>query len=106
MTDFFDKLFGKNKNDNSQMEYWYLGGAYQGDKALCSDNQCPCPQVSIPRDQGYIYVVQYPNGNFAANLTCDEGAKLRKLNLAIARKDAQHWWNTGMVPKRATPIDE
>jgi hypothetical protein len=37
-------------------------------------------------------------------LVCERGAQLRKLDLAIAAADAAHWWATGQVPLRATPI--
>ncbi len=35
---------------------------------------------------------------------CEQGAKRRDLDLEIAGADAKHWWNTGKVPLRATPI--
>jgi hypothetical protein len=37
-------------------------------------------------------------------LVCEQGAKLRKLNLKIAALDAKLWWKTGLVPFRATPM--
>jgi len=37
-------------------------------------------------------------------LVCEEGAKLRNLDLEVAAADAKHWWETGLVPLRATPI--
>lgn len=109
MRKFINLFFGNSKpikTENIQLEYWKLSDVHEGDFALCSDNSCPCPQVKIPRGLGYIYVVQNPNGTFAANLTCDVGAKLRMLNLEISRSDAQYWWNTGMVPKRVTPLEQ
>lgn len=39
-----------------------------------------------------------------AVLICEQGAGLRKLDLATASADARHWWNTGLAPLRATPI--
>ena len=36
-------------------------------------------------------------------LVCEEGAKLRGLNLEVAAADAKHWWETGKIPFRATP---
>lgn len=83
-------------------EFIFLGGAYKQNHAICSDNNCPCPQVYIPRGQGYIYVEEY-NGIFRGNLTCEQGAKLRNLDLQIAQNDAKRWWETGMIPKRVTP---
>ena len=103
---------------------------------LCSDNSCPCPEVEIPRENGYLYIEQdlvdfrrqYPslqsarkamqerhqqmneNGGMGSVfyrlgpiLVCEQGAKLRKLDLEVAAADAVHWWKTGQVPLRPTP---
>jgi len=37
-------------------------------------------------------------------LVCEEAAKLRNLDLDIAAADAKHWWETELVPLRATPL--
>jgi WD40 repeat protein len=37
-------------------------------------------------------------------LVCEEGAKKLELDLDIAGADARHWWATGQVPLRETPI--
>src|SRR4030042_4890790 len=37
-------------------------------------------------------------------LVCKQGAKLRGLDLEIAEADAKHWWETGQVPLRVTPL--
>jgi tetratricopeptide (TPR) repeat protein len=37
-------------------------------------------------------------------LVCEQGAKLRNLDLEVAMADAKHWWETGQVPLRATPL--
>jgi len=37
-------------------------------------------------------------------LMCEQGARLRRLNLDIASADAAHWWDTGKVPLRPTPF--
>src|SRR5262245_18558264 len=37
-------------------------------------------------------------------LVCEEGARLRGLDLEIASADARHWWATGKVPLRPTPV--
>lgn len=105
---------------------------------LCSDNACPCPQVAIPRGQGYLFIEQdlvdfrrmYPGLEDARRakeqqinrqrealgvqftavirlgpiLVCRQGAKLRNLDLEVAGADAKHWWETGQVPLRATPL--
>ena len=36
-------------------------------------------------------------------LMCEQGAKLRGLDLNAAAADAKFWWETGLVPLRATP---
>lgn len=98
----------------------------------CSDNACPCPEVEIPRGQGYLFISQelvafrrqYPgeeeagaamearlrgagfSGGFysiSPVLVCEQGAKLRNLDLKVAAADAAHWWATGKVALRATP---
>ncbi len=37
-------------------------------------------------------------------LVCEQGAKLRNLDLNVASADARYWWETGKVPLRATPL--
>lgn len=98
----------------------------------CSDNACPCPEVEIPRGKGYLFISQelvdfrrqYPGEdqagaamkarlrgsglrggayNSSPVLVCEQGAKLRNLDLKTAAADAAHWWATGKVPLRATP---
>lgn len=110
---------------------------------LCSDRDCPCPEVKIPRGKGYLYVSQkvadlrrryrsdkkalaamqrtikptieslleLPTVSSASGfvrigpiLMCRQGARRRKLDLKIAAADAKHWWETGKVPLRATPL--
>ena len=39
-------------------------------------------------------------------LVCEQGARLRKLDLKVAGADAAHWWRTGKVPLRPTPTME
>lgn len=36
-------------------------------------------------------------------LVCERGARKRNLDLEVAAVDARHWWETGLVPLRATP---
>jgi hypothetical protein len=38
-----------------------------------------------------------------AILMCEQGARLRGLNLEVAAADARHWWTTGLAPLRPTP---
>jgi ribosomal protein L24E len=38
-----------------------------------------------------------------STLMCEMGAKKRGFDLAVAAADAKYWWETGLVPLRATP---
>jgi hypothetical protein len=100
MKKFIKALFGKKEKP---MQYWHLRGVHTDSYGVCSDNYCPCPQVTIPRGEGYIYIVKHENGRFSANITCEIGARKRNLNLKIAHNDAKFWWETGLVPFRETP---
>ena len=44
------------------------------------------------------------SGVFAPILMCEQGAKNRGLDLDVAAADARHWWETGLVPLRPTPL--
>lgn len=110
----------------------YFECAAPAENGRCSDNACPCPEVEIPRGKGYLFISQelvdfrrqYPgeeqagaamearlrgagfSGGFysiSPVLVCEQGAKLRHLDLTVAAADAAHWWATGKVPLRATP---
>ncbi len=37
-------------------------------------------------------------------LVCEESARRRELDLEVAASDAKHWWETGQVPLRSTPL--
>ncbi len=37
-------------------------------------------------------------------LVCKQGASRRNLDLEVAAADAKHWWKTGLVPLRTTPL--
>ena len=99
------------------------------DQALCSDPQCPCSETVIRRGEGYLYitpgVVEFRTdartvaqvqrkvaqigavigpGVAAPVIVCEQGARLRRLNLAVAAADMKHWWDTGQVPLRSTPL--
>jgi ribosomal protein L24E len=39
-----------------------------------------------------------------STLMCEQGARKRGLDLEVAAADAKHWWETGLVPLRATPL--
>jgi len=44
-------------------------------------------------------ILQVPS----AILMCEQGAKLRGIDLDIAAEDAKYWWKTGLAPLRVTP---
>lgn len=49
-------------------------------------------------------VITGGSGVFAPILLCELGARNRGLDLAVAAADAAHWWQTGRVPLRVTPL--
>lgn len=38
------------------------------------------------------------------SLVCEQGAKLRNLDIEVAATDAKYWWKNGKVPLRATQL--
>ncbi len=85
-------------NNNEERGYLYIDG-FERTVGLCSDNNCPCPQIPIPRNDGYFFIEKREYG-FIANLTCEQGARLRNLDLISAHEDAKMWWREGRVPAR------
>jgi DNA polymerase-3 subunit epsilon len=88
--------------------YTFIGGIFKNDYAHCSDNSCPCPNVVLMRHEGYIFIEtinQGPKKIFRGNLVCEQGAKLRQLDLASAHEDALFWWDTGKIPNRVSIIN-
>jgi len=108
----------------------YMEVPEPGRSAVCSDDKCPCPEVPIARGEGYMYVseelaelrrrcpslgeikawreqlgenVMFGGGTLSPVLTCEQGARLRNLDMTVAAQDAQWWWKTGQVPCRPTP---
>ncbi|MBM3997728.1 MAG: hypothetical protein FJ303_26830 [Planctomycetes bacterium] len=69
-----------------------------------------CPSVKevelkIQRMQHQMGAMIFMDQGVAAPiLMCELGAKKRGLNLEVASADAKHWWKTGTVPIRATPM--
>jgi len=45
-----------------------------------------------------------PVGTTSPIMMCKQGAILRGLDLDVAGADARHWWKTGLVPLRVTPL--
>ncbi|MGH9428818.1 MAG: hypothetical protein ACRD2L_21230, partial [Terriglobia bacterium] len=37
-------------------------------------------------------------------LMCEQGARLRNLDLEVAAGDARRWWESGLIPLRPTPL--
>ncbi len=96
---------------------------------LCSDRNCPCPETRIEPGNGYIYTSEkaaryrksfrtliHARDNLyqfdgiprecTAILVCEKGARLRKLDLAVASEDAKMAWAENRVPCRPTPIEK
>lgn len=82
-----------------------------------ADFRRDCPTVAQARDKveaarsgfdsefgGRGFTVFTSNTSFVPVLMCGVGARLRSLNLDIAADDAAHWWKTGLVPIRPTPL--
>lgn len=95
---------------------------------------CGYPGAKIPRGAGYMYVTeacvefrsnalsvaeaerkiarlreQNPLSFMAPGVTapilmCEQAVRRRGLDMKVAAADAQHWWRTGFVPLRATPL--
>ena len=116
--------------------YQYGEGEVPKDYGLCSDRQCPCPEVKIPKGSGYLYISAKAVRNMIFRirseetgtqpdslldsfllgrgmsitllempvLVCEQGAKLRGIDLAVAAADARLWWETGKVRLRPTPM--
>ena len=98
---------------------------------ICSDSSCPCgdPGITIPRGTGCLYIPQdvvdfrcdarsileaqekvnqldkqTGSSVLVPILMCEQGARKRCLELEVAKADARHWWETGLVPLRPTPL--
>ena len=114
------------------MEYFHTSLPRYG-YGFCSDWQCPCNETPIPVGEGYLYIsldccifrwdcrttdeaytkaerylkessaTMMGPGHAVPILVCELGARKRRLDLAIAARDAKHWWATEQVPFRPTP---
>jgi hypothetical protein len=51
---------------------------------------------------GYIRIAAPGTSN--PILMCEQGARLRGIDLEVAATDAKYWWETGLAPLRATPL--
>ncbi len=100
--------------------------------ASCSDNDCPCPNTTMPPAKGYLWVkpevadtrmkclsLAALNGYMTASgissideirrrclpiVVCEQAAKRRNLDMEVAASDYGSWVKTGKVPCRATPL--
>lgn len=112
-----------NKTDSSEpsfYQYDMLTIELLKTTAVCSDNKCPCQETKIPEGSGYLYIspkavvrmTALKEGRAEGTigfglmpvLVCEQGAKLRDIDLKVAAEDAKRWWVTGKVPLRPTPI--
>jgi hypothetical protein len=65
-------------------------------------------RMAVKRGEG-IPILTTPEGGGLARsggiLMCEQAARLRNLDLAVAAEDARHWWHDGKVPLRPTPLN-
>jgi hypothetical protein len=62
--------------------------------AKLKDSRNRLPNDTIPEETGLPILV------------CEQGARLLKLDLAVAHQDAKRWWENGTVPLRPTPTED
>ena len=97
--------------------------------AVCSDPECPCPERMLDCGSGYLWIskglvefrrnlrtIREVESRFAGHPTsfgpgvaapiamCEEAARRRGLDFETAAGDFTHWWRTGLVPLRPTPL--
>lgn len=121
----FDRFSSNLKEDEIPRGYFEMPGN-SNRQAVCSDDECPCPDVEIPFGKGYMYIskktvefrqdsptfaqfkdkivgqVRYDVRSVSPILMCETAARLRDLNLNVAASDAKYWWETGLLPLRPT----
>jgi hypothetical protein len=100
-----------------------------------NDCPCGYPGAKIPRGSGYMYIseavvdfrrdartvqeaerkialmqqqmnVLFDQNVVTSTLMCEQGARKRGLDLDVAAADAKNWWETGLLPLRATPLTD
>ena len=130
--DFLKKTNWEHLDKNVPEGYFEVQPSFGGG-GYCSDDSCDCPNVFIPRPGGYLFISQElvdfrrdarsldalqeklhqklggKHAFFAAGMItpifcCEKSARKRGLDLEIAAADAKYWWNSGLVPLRATPF--
>lgn len=90
----------------AEIEYG-KGYMYIPDEVVKFRTSCPTEteaQCKIQSMFGGRLVFAGQKGVFSPILMCKLGALNRGINLEVAAKDAEHWWETGEVPLRATPL--
>lgn len=101
-------------------------------QVACSDNDCPCPNTTMPPAKGYLWIkkeivdtrmtclsLQALQGFMSMSgvssidevrrhclpiVVCEQSATRRGLDLTVAASDYLSWVKTGKVPCRATPL--
>jgi hypothetical protein len=63
---------------------------------------CREKMLKIQKKMGGIYI--WGHGTYSPIMGCKQAATLRGLDLNVAAADAKYWWETGLVPLRATPL--
>ena len=113
---------------NHKADYFEVEKPLLG-RAVCSDAECPCPETKLECGSGYLWVSKelvnfrrklrtsaevkkrfqgrpmfFGPGVAAPIAMCEEAARRRGLHLETAAADFTHWWKTGLVPQRPTPL--
>lgn len=121
---YLETAAARSRLPGGEVEYYqYNMASIPKTEGRCSDRQCPCPETRIPRGSGYLYIspeaVGFMKGKMAGAgagagglvvigsmpiLTCEQGARLRGIDMEVAAEDARRWWETGRVPLRPTPM--
>jgi hypothetical protein len=114
----------KVESPTDEVDFYQYTSGIPEKVGLCSDRACPCPETPIPRGTGYLYISEeavsfmrstktFRTGASGGSaivmgpmpiLVCEQGAKLRGIDLEVAAADARRWWETGKVPLRPTPL--
>jgi len=111
-----------------EQERPYGDGLCSWDSCPCSSTGTP-----IPKGKGYLYIPQsavdfrrdsltwsefmvklnriatrVPGGNLVFTdvpvLVCEQGLKKLGIDPKVAAQDAKHWWSTGLIPLRPSPL--
>jgi len=103
-------------------------------QVFCSDNECPCPNTKMPPAKGYLWIkpevaetrrkcpslsalqgfmmtsginsIDAVRKNCVPIVVCEQAARRRGLDLAVAASDYDAWVKKGKVPCRPTPLGQ